>query len=325
MMKTGIFTISLDFEIHWGVSDHRTVESYRENLLNEPVVVRRLLKLFEQRKIHATWATVGMLFCRNKKELFDLVKPEHRPSYESKSLSNFLVAETAGEDEQNDPYHFSGSTVKDIAVTPYQELSTHTYSHYYCLEPGQLPQQFDHDLAAARHLLQREGVPAVSIVFPRNQYSEEYLEQCRKNGFYCYRGNYPSWMYSPQAKSTEGKMKRAFRFLDTYLPVTGQRYVHVTKEKDLVNVPASCFLRPYSKRFSFLEGLRIRRIKKEMEAAAKKKALYHLWWHPHNFGANMEENFATLALILDHFDHLSKRYGMISMNMKEIYEQYSGN
>jgi peptidoglycan/xylan/chitin deacetylase (PgdA/CDA1 family) len=321
-MNTGAFVISIDFEIHWGVSDHRTIESYNENLRNVPEVVRRTLELFERRKIHATWATVGMLFCHNKKELFEQVSAEQRPTYNNPGLSNYLVAEQAGEDEKSDSYHYASSLVKQIILTPFQELGTHTYSHYYCLEPGQTPQQFYHDLAAARKLIEKEKASAVSIVFPRNQYNHDYLEQCRKTGFYCYRGNYPSWIYRAEAKSTESKWKRAARFLDTYLPVTGARYVTASQENGLVNVPASCFLRPYSKRFSFLESMRLRRIKKEMEVAAKKKAIYHLWWHPHNFGKDMDRNFNNLEHILDHFDKLSVKYGMVSSGMKDIYEQF---
>jgi peptidoglycan/xylan/chitin deacetylase (PgdA/CDA1 family) len=320
-MHPGTFVISIDFEIHWGVSDHRTIESYNENLSNVPEVVRRTLELFERRKMHATWATVGMLFCHNKKELFEHVDPEHRPTYDNPALSNYVIAEQAGEDERSDPYHYANSVVKQIIQTPFQELGTHTYSHYYCLEPGQTPQQFYHDLAAAKKLIEKEKVNAVSIVFPRNQYNDDCLEQCRKTGFYCYRGNYPSWIYRAEAKSTESKWKRAARFFDTYLPVTGQRYVRAEQHDGMVNVPASCFLRPYNKQFSFLESLRMRRIKKEMEVAAKKKAIYHLWWHPHNFGKDMDRNFNNLEMILDHFDKLAVKYGMVSSGMKEIYEQ----
>jgi peptidoglycan/xylan/chitin deacetylase (PgdA/CDA1 family) len=322
-MQQGAFVISLDFEIHWGVSDHRTIESYNENLRNVPEVVRRSLDLFERRKIHATWATVGMLFCRNKQELFEQVSPEHRPTYNNPGLSNFLIAEHgAGENEQSDPYHYASSLVKKIVKTPFQEMGTHTYSHYYCLEPGQTPDQFYYDLSASRKLMQKEDVNAISIVFPRNQYNDEYLEQCRKTGYYCYRGNYPSWIYRAEAKSTESRWKRAARFIDTYLPLAGQRHVTAQQVNGLLNVPASCFLRPYNQRFSFLEPLRLRRIKKEMEAAARKKTIYHLWWHPHNFGRNMDQNFKNLSLIIDHFEKLATKYGMVSMNMKEIYEQF---
>ncbi len=71
-----------------------------------------------------------------------------------------------------------------------------------------------------------------------------------------------------------------------------------------------------------LEWLRLSRIKKEMTLAAKKGMTYHLWWHPHNFGKNMQENFHNLHDILAHFKKLSRKYGMESVNMKEVYEQY---
>ena len=102
-MRNGVLVISLDFEIHWGVSDHHTIESYNENLRNVPDIVRRSLKLFEENKIHATWATVGMLFCHTKNELFSYVKPQHRPAYVKKGISNYEIAEQAGENEAEDP------------------------------------------------------------------------------------------------------------------------------------------------------------------------------------------------------------------------------
>ena len=88
-MKGGIFVISLDFEIHWGVSDHRTIESYHENLKNVPLVVQRLLELFGRRNIHATWATVGMLFCQNKRELSESVAEEQQPTYNNPEIHHY--------------------------------------------------------------------------------------------------------------------------------------------------------------------------------------------------------------------------------------------
>jgi hypothetical protein len=90
------------------------------------------------------------------------------------------------------------------------------------------------------------------------------------------------------------------------------------KEAELMNIPASRFLRPYSRRLVFLEGLRFRRIKKEMEYAARHDEVYHLWWHPHNFGANINENFAFLERILKTYQELHERFGMRSMTMFEL-------
>jgi Polysaccharide deacetylase len=321
-MHTGIFTISLDLEIHWGVSDNNTIESYKENLRNVPEVVRRLLQLFKEKNIHATWATVGMLFCRNKEELFAFVKPEDRPTYIKKNISNYIVAEKAGKNETDDPYHYAPSLIRKIIETPHQEIASHTYSHYYCLEPGQNPEQFFHDLTAAKQIAEREQISIASIVFPANQFQPDCLQQCRKQGIKCYRGNYPSWIYQFQAKTSEGLFKRMARLIDTYLPLKGNRYVDAVMEDGILNIPASCFLRPYQSKLSMFEGLRVSRMKKEMKAAAKKKKIYHLWWHPHNFGRNMDKNFLVLKKMLDYYLVLNKKYNMQSLTMEEIYNQY---
>ena len=55
-----------------------------------------------------------------------------------------------------------------------------------------------------------------------------------------------------------------------------------------------------------------------MTHAAKNREMIHLWWHPHNFGKNITENFLFLNEIIDHYQFLNKKYGMESMNMREI-------
>ena len=62
-----------------------------------------------------------------------------------------------------------------------------------------------------------------------------------------------------------------------------------------------------------------------MKHAAKNGLLYHLWWHPHNFGANTEENFKTLEEILKYYEFLNKKYGFESKTMKDTGEMMRGN
>ncbi len=45
-----------------------------------------------------------------------------------------------------------------------------------------------------------------------------------------------------------------------------------------------------------------------MSYAAKNNLIYHLWWHPHNFGANTAKNIQNLTKLLNHFQYLSKKY-----------------
>src|SRR5688572_21752053 len=64
--------ISIDFELRWGVHDvlGSDKDAYRTQLEGVRRVVPLLLSLFEQRSIHATWATVGALGCRDWNEYF---------------------------------------------------------------------------------------------------------------------------------------------------------------------------------------------------------------------------------------------------------------
>jgi hypothetical protein len=317
-LKTGVFTISLDFELHWGVSENRTIESYRENLENVPLVVENLLALFSEFGIHSTWATVGMLFCKNKTELLAISDTLTPPQYFNEKLSNYRLFPEVGDDETTDPFHYALSLIKKIKATPHQELGTHTFSHYYCLERGQTLETFQDDLKAALKVAAKEDVVLKSIVFPRNQYAPEYIDLCLKKGITTYRGTENHWMYRTRSREDETRTRRALRFLDSYFAISGDNTYNMSGQTDAVNVPSSRFLRPYSKKLNFLEPLRLHRIKKEMTYAAKNKRLYHLWWHPHNFGKNVAENEAFLKKIVEHYKFLNTQYGMMSLNMTEI-------
>ena len=55
-----------------------------------------------------------------------------------------------------------------------------------------------------------------------------------------------------------------------------------------------------------------------MTFAAKNNLTYHLWWHPHNFGANMEENFKFLEKILQHYKFLNEKYNFQNYTMSSL-------
>src|SRR3546814_12173629 len=74
------------------------------------------------------------------------------------------------------------SMVRRILQCPDQEIATHSYSHYYCLEPGQTDDQFRADLRAATAQLREWNIDCRSIVFPRNQYDRRHLELCAADG-----------------------------------------------------------------------------------------------------------------------------------------------
>jgi peptidoglycan/xylan/chitin deacetylase (PgdA/CDA1 family) len=313
----GSFVISLDFELHWGVRDKRSVDAYRENLLGARAAIPRLLESFASHGIHATWATVGMLFAADREELTRFV-PTRRPRYRDPGLDPYRGLEALGRDEAEDPFHFAASLVERIAATPGQEVATHTFSHYYCLEEGANSESFRADLDAAIAIAIRRGVSLGSLVFPRNQYDDDALMIAAERGLKAFRGARPDWMYRPTPGSEQTLLRRAPRLLDAYLPLSrsGRVRPRVTRS-GLVDVPGTRFLRPWSRRLASLEPLRVARVLREMTAAARSGGLCHLWWHPHNFGRDLEENMAVLETVLRHFRELERRYGMVSQTMAE--------
>ena len=118
------------------------------------------------------------------------------------------------------------------------------------------------------------------------------------------------------------RVNPARRFVDSYVNLSGA-CCGVPKETDglrIVSVPQSRFLRPYDRRLRVLDGLRLQRILSSMTFAAQNQLLFHLWWHPHNFGANTDLNISFLRAILEHYRQLERKFGLQSSTMGEVAE-----
>ena len=315
----GAMVISLDFELYWGVRHLRSLNGYVRNLVGARVAIPAILELFREYGIHATWATVGFLFFERTKELLRIA-PTRRPLYKNRKLVPYDDLPPENEQESSDSIFFAPGLIRMIAKTANQEVATHSFSHYYCLEEGADIESFRADLLSARRAAQLSDLEVTSLVFPKNQERRDFLDVCAEAGILAYRGNPRSWLYRPRADASETAVRRLVRLLDNYVPLSGNN----CGDWPLVNtglpvrIPASRFLRPYSPLLSFFEPFRLARIKRGLTAAARKAQLYHLWWHPHNFGCNSAQNFKVLRQILDHYRMLQGIYGMESLNMAEV-------
>ena len=319
-MAQGAFVISLDFELFWGMRDKRTIAGYGANILGVRKALPRMLDAFDAHGVKATFATVGLLFFEKKEELIQSL-PELKPGYANKDLSPYNGhIDGIGADEASDLYHFGASLIREIQKHPTHEIACHTFSHYYCLEHGQTEAEFTADLRAAKSAAQAFGIVLKSFVFPRNQYNERYLGICREHGIIAYRGNESSWLYDARNKEDESQFRRALRLLDTWFDLSGPN-IHslpATNTDLPVDLPSSRFLRPYNSRYRLLDGFKLRRITRAMDRAAKTGTLFHLWWHPHNFGSDLEENMRMLEKILAHYDRLHGSHGFQSCTMNEL-------
>jgi peptidoglycan/xylan/chitin deacetylase (PgdA/CDA1 family) len=314
------FILSLDFELHWGIRDYADSRTARVRLDGARAAIPRILALFEEFDVAATWATVGFVFATSRNEL-QAHFPGLRPTYVDQRLDPYF--EQIGHCETDDPFHFAPSLVELIRHTPLQEIGTHTFSHYYCNEPGQTAATFAADLRAALEIARLRGIELTSIVFPRNQHNPAYDSILLEHGIRAYRGNPRSsmWQFSG-AEESAGRTKRMARLADTYISLHPdeelQRWDDVLQPSGLSDVRATTFLRPWSRRLRALEPLRIARLRSAIRRAARTNRLIHLWWHPHNFGLNTGENLAVLRALLETFAECHERYGMQSMTMSEV-------
>jgi peptidoglycan/xylan/chitin deacetylase (PgdA/CDA1 family) len=307
--------ISLDFELFWGVTDSHSIASYGRHVEGEWKVVPRLLELFCKYGIKATWATVGMAMCRDYTHWRE-IRPSVLPGYCDRIRSAYSMDDAARAYPQ---LFFARPLVEQILDTPGQELGTHTYSHFYCAEPEVTEEQFAADLRCAQSIAAELGIRHRSFVFPRNQVVKKFLPFLVDAGIDVYRGNPDHWLYRHGNAVAGGIAGRAVRLADSWLPISGTRTVQPESVGAIVNVPASLFLRPWSHMLAAAEPIRMARLKKSMTTAARTGAICHLWWHPHNFGVNTEQNLAILESLLQHYRSLQDQYGMCSSQMREFY------
>lgn len=317
-MNNGNFILSLDFELMWGVRDKRSIENYGDSLKEVEPSLIRTLKAFREASIKATFASVGLLFYKDKTELVNDL-PKIKPTYLNSNLSPYPNIDNYIDDGHKKCY-FGKDLIEKIKEEKIHEIATHTHCHYYCLEDGQTLEQFKADIEKAIGVAQKSNIQINSIVFPRNQYDDTYLKVCKELGILSYRGNEKHKIYKSSKGEEQSLKQRFLRLIDSYINLTGHHcYSFDSIEKSLpINLHSSRFLRPYNEKLSFLEKLKLNRIKKSMTYAARNNLVYHIWWHPHNFGRNTDKNIIMLNKILKHYTELNKKYGFQSVTMQDL-------
>lgn len=323
----GVFCISLDFELHWGCFErmHLQNEWEYQYFQNTRDLIPKKLDLFRAYDTHVTWAVVGMMYHKNVQEWNNHL-PKQIPTFNNPAISAYEWIKKYGFKGEHDPYHFAPELIKMVQDTPHQEIGTHTYAHYFCLEEGQTKEQFREDLDIAIRLAERNGSKIKSLVFPRNQYNPEYLSVCQDVGITSVRSSPNIWYWKYATSSTF--KEKFFRAGDAYIKMQPIKPVYLkdieVKDGTPLLLPSTRLYRAWQPKLRIQNYFKLRRILNEMTLAAKTKAYYHLWWHPHNFGYHPEECLKELEQILNHAQKLRRKYGFESMHMQEITQLLTG-
>ena len=301
--------LSLDFEMRWGVHDIYGLDfsAYRKNLENCRPVVLSTLNLLAERKLRATWATVGALGVNNWDEYFSLAPPS--PAYADPKLA---VRKEYADLDPDGILHFAPDLVRDIVQTEGQELGSHSFSHIPFREPGVTSEDFLADIAAVEKLWSmRFGVVPVSLVYPRNQ--SAFVDLLDQTGIGIWRGPEPAWFYERTTQHSNTLLPRALRLADSINPWV--RRASLLKGGRMMR--ASLFVR-----FSLpdpLWQLQVKRIQNELITLAPGQ-IFHCWWHPHNVGFDLKIGLVRLTQILDLIAEANITNKIVSKNMKDWIE-----
>ena len=278
--------ISLDFEMRWGVHDvcGLDIDAYRANLEGERAVIPALLRLLAEHEMRATWATVGAIGCSGWQEYFERAPPP--PAYLDR---RFAVKAAYADIDPDGRLHFAPDLVHAILKTPGQELGTHTFSHVFLRERGVTAQDAAADLAAATRLHQErfDGVPR-SLVFPRNQ--PAFIGVVRTSSVRIWRGNAAAWYYDCEDSEHNGLLPRALKLIDAFNPLT-KRAAPLVGDMNR----ASLFLRLNLPGAAW--RAHVYRIRAALDALEADEIL-HLWFHPHNVGADIARGLARIEEVV---------------------------
>lgn len=282
-----LVVISLDFEMRWGVHDiyGLNFQMYRENVLNLHEVIPLTLRLLAERKLQATWATVGAIGLASWQEYFNLAPPV--PAYHNKRLA---IDPRYADYDIDGLLHFAPDLVWKILSTPGQELGSHTFSHIYFREPGVTETNFILEMDAVSRLWREKfKTDSVSLVFPKNQSAFEYL--IPQTGVKIWRGNENAWYFDQTTKQANSLLPRLLRLNESVSPWVRRA---VPSEGGVTR--SSLFIR-----FNLpdpLWNLHMARVKNELRSISFGQ-IFHVWWHPENLGCRLARSLNRLKELLD--------------------------
>jgi peptidoglycan/xylan/chitin deacetylase (PgdA/CDA1 family) len=302
-LRTGVFTLSFDFELIWGTLDKAGPQGFAEACaIEREEVIDDVLAVLEDLEIAATWCVLGHIMLpscspRDGMKHPDIVRPHH-----SWRDDDWFVDDPCG-NEQSDPNFYGASLLERIrSCRVTQEIGCHSFSHPIFGDPGCNRETADSELAACTRIAGTQGIHLRSFAFPRNVVG--HLDVLQEHGFLCFRGPEPNWYERPRIPTAA---KRAAHLSAVVLARRPPLVVPYRVEA-LWNIPGSMIYLPaHGVRQLIPVRSRVRRATKGLDGAAREQKLFHLWLHPTNLADRLPEMLAGLRTVLEHACELRDR------------------
>lgn len=303
-LERGTFVVSIDVEMAWG-QIHRPSAVYE--FPDERGQMQRLLDLFDEHRVPATWAFVGHLLLERCDRVAGVAHPDLvRPDYEWFD-GDWLAADPCDTWEVSPTWYAPDLVAEVRERATGHEIGSHAFSHLIAGDPGCSEDAFRSDLRHSRAAADDVGVALTAFVYPRNQYGFEHA--LGSEGFTAFRGPRPD----PFATS-HGLRRQARHFAESVVP-TSASAVRPVASAGVWNLPATYLHDVGSVR---RYPLRIRQARRRLQQAVRHRGLFHLWFHPHNVAHEPDRWFAGLDDLLGRAARLRERGRLDTVTMSEV-------
>ena len=155
------------------------------------------------------------------------------------------------------------------------------------------------------------GLELRSLIFPRNCIG--HLEAARRMGFACYRGPEPHW-YRRFPRSAQ-RIGHVFDIVTAKTPPT----VAPIYRSGMWNIPGSMLYTPsFGPRGFVPVWLRVLRGRRGLDAAVRRKRIFHLWFHPTDLVCRMDAMLDGLRRIFEHAARLRDSGQLVILPMRDL-------
>ncbi len=267
----GLVTISLDTERMWGYFDLMGEPQCHKRFPGAEPMHDRLLQLLVQGGVSATWAVVGGLA---------LDSSAGAPDERLRGLDGSWTRRIPAGDQRTAPLWYARDFIRRLRdARPVQEIGLHGgLTHLPWGAGATTAEHARWELRQGLASLAELGIEPRSFVYPRDLVAQP--ELLAESGFGCYRGRAPIWS-ERFGYSLTGSAIRAAEELAvlTPPPVWPVRVL-----PGLWNLPASMPLYSMAAKRNRAIPLRLRleRVRRGLEAAARRRGVFHLALHPEN-------------------------------------------
>lgn len=296
----GSVVLSLDAELAWGFHDADELPADRVTTARESWL--RLLELFDEFDVPATWAVVGHL-------MLDSCDGEHADH----PTPDGWFDRDPGTRERRDEQWYGATLVDAIeAADADHEIGSHTFSHVEMAHTTR-------EVAAAEvreavEVAEERGLSVDSLVYPRNYVGHR--DVLAAYGVTCYRGVKPRRWYD------RGVLGSAAKFAGW--PTRAVEPTLVTPHEDeygLINVPASLYLFGFEGRArSAVERVTedpvVSMARRGIDRAATENGTFHMWLHPNNL--TEERDFERLRAVVEYAAQVREETGLQIRTMRDV-------